>query len=148
MPCLPSPALVVPCGISWSNYCYFIWRIYEKVKVPSRTWKQSEESIPYDFSPLKFFVTLACHQAWAVMLIFPSALLQVIWRHRRHQTICSVKPQQCFPPELFMPWQLLWAIFNISWAETTLCSKFSLSIASKGKDWRLILCVIIWKMQV
>lgn len=62
--------------------------------------------------------------------------LQVIWRRWRHQTICSVKPQQWFPPELFVLWQLLWAIFNIHWAETEVCSKQPLSIAVRRKHWR------------
>ena len=42
-----------------------------------------------------------------------------------------------------MPWQGLGALLNICWAETKLCCKQSLSIASKGKDRILIPSVII-----
>lgn len=99
-------------------------------------WLSSPE-VPCDFPPA-IRLGLWCS-------LFHLLWLQVIWRHRRHRTICSVKPQQCFPPELFMLWQLRRAIFNICWAETKLCSKLFLSIASKGKNWKLIWLVIIFK---
>ena len=69
-----APCLDGGCGVGWNNSCYFLRGICEGARSPAELENKVTKASHVAFLPWSPPWLPACRQAWAVMLIFPSAL--------------------------------------------------------------------------